>query len=126
MTGLGTTLAGSVTGTLTGKVEITCEGVTIGEIDDTDLESDEWEEFISGLKRAGTWSVRVKYAKALFAKLNTDFGVSQTWTMTLPDNSTYVATGFINRVPLTVPVEQHMMIDTGIRISGEPVFTQGA
>ena len=126
MSGLGTTLTGSSTGLLGAIRKISFPGMSAGEIDLSTLDSvDGWKEFIASMKDTGSLSFEVVYsaarAEALFAAFA---GANETWTIALPDGSTFACDGFIKELGGEIPMENDSVVQTvGLRMSGPPTFT---
>jgi hypothetical protein len=125
ISGFGTTIAGTVAGTI-GELEgLTIPGSSTTSIDMSTMESpDGYKEFVSGMTDPGEMKVHVLFEGSNEEVLMAAVGVMQTWTITLPDGSTWVCDGFVSTGPEIVAEK-----DTGvtssfsIKLSGLPEFT---
>jgi len=100
------------------------DGPTAGTIDVTDVSStNDWKEYLAGLKDAGSITLSLQFEKALWTKLHTALGVMDTWTITLGDTSTVVASGFMTQSPgAGGELESGADADVTIKLTGQPVF----
>lgn len=127
--GHGTTLAGVSTGTIGKILRMSWDGINAGVIDVTDFDStNKFIEKIAGLKDATRLNVDIKYDKTLFNTVEGAIGASnENWTVTLPDSSTLVCSGFIQDAGrLEVPLPDKVTSSLVIELSGEPTFTPAA
>lgn len=127
-----TTTLLSTTVTTLGSVQSIGEySFSCSDVEDTAYGASLWRTFISGLRDGGTVSFTVAQAKAdtgietlenLFAS-----GASETWTMTFPDASKWVFTGFVNSIGGSQPKDGLVVMSFGIRIDGKtpPAYTAG-
>lgn len=124
--GHGTTLAGS---TLSTVAEVTNIDISGYECDDIDLGSmdstNKHRDFISGMINAGEISFTCVYTKAEASSLFGAIGTSDTFTVTFPDASTFVATGYVKSAGIAIPFEDKLEQTGSIKLSGEPTFTAG-
>lgn len=120
-----TTLSGATVGAITNWKRLSWDGPSAGTIDVTDVSStNDWKEYLAGLKDANQITLTVQYVKALWTALMTGLGVSQVYTLTLGDASTLVATGFITAGPgFSGELESGVDTEIAIKLSGTPVFT---
>jgi predicted secreted protein len=125
--GYGTTLSGSISGQI---AEIQRIGLPDQKVDDLDVTTmtspDKYKEFIAGLIDAGTISMDVLYTKACYQQIQNALGVFQVWTITLPDGSTFVGSGYINAQGGESPYEDKITQNVGLKLSGKPAFTPAA
>ena len=127
-----TTLVGGSTGDI-GNISNITNTQTRDSIDITTMDSaDKFREFIAGLADAGELTFTVNYdgsAAGTANDLNTAYqaGTSETWTVTFPDTSTWVAPGgFITSLGHAIPVDDKITQDVTIKLSGKPTFTDVA
>jgi len=120
-----TTFAGATALAIGFWKRLAWDGPSAGTIDVTDVSStNEWKEFLAGLKDAGSITLTLQYEKALWTKLYAALGVMDTWTITLADTSTVVCSGFLTQGPgAGGELESGVDTDVTIKLSGEPVFT---
>lgn len=125
--GYGTTLSGSVSGTI---AEIRSIGLPDQKVDDIDVTTmaspDKYKQFIAGLIDAGVITMQLLYTKAVYLQVQNALGTSQTWTITLPDGSTFVGNGYINAQGGESPHDEKISQTVGLKLSGKPVFTAAA
>jgi len=126
ITGWGTTISGdhSTIGALNYIRSISIAGMDVADVDVTVLDSpEEWMEYVPGLKEPGTLDLEVLYEEDEYEKLWGVIGTMQTWTITFPDDSTWVCDGYVKGQPLEVPRESEMVVSFSIKLSGKPVFS---
>lgn len=127
--GYGTTLAGATTSTVGEILNITVGDITVDPTEVSNMDSpDAYKEFIAGMLDAGEITFAMNYNKASTAALKTaaDSRTSEVWTVTFPDGSTWVATGFVSNLSNASPHDDKISGDCTIKISGKPVFTAAA
>lgn len=127
--GYGTTLSGATTGSIAEIVSIEIDGMEADEVDVTTMDSTNgWKEFLAGLKDAGSMTLTLVFEAANYAKILAAFaGTAEAWTITLPEGSTFVCTGWIKSAGnMSVPVEGRIENTATLRWSGEPTFTAGS
>ena len=119
------TLAGSTTLAVGYWKRLSWDGPNAGTIDVTDVSStNNWKEFLAGLKDAGNISISMQFEKVIWGKLLTALGVTETWTLTLGDGSKVVAAGFVTQGPgFGGELESGADADVNIKLSGQPVYT---
>ena len=124
MIGHGAKLVGSVTGTIGKLTNIDWSGAVADDIQTTDFDSgDKYHEFEAGLKDAGEITGDLRYDKTLFnTVLDAVGGSTETWTLTLSDNSELVCKGYIRSLGLAVPMGDSVMMPIAIKFSGKPYF----
>ena len=122
------TLSGAAHGAVAYFKSISWDGPSIGSIDVTDSSStNQWREFIGGLKQAGNLTLTLQYNATLWDSLITALGMSDTWTLTLPDTSTLICTGFLMQGPGGGgDLESGIDTDVTIQLSGQPAFSKVA
>ena len=102
-----------------------------GDIEDTAYGSGLWRTFIAGLNDGGSIPFTIAQAKteAGIATLDGLFasGASESWTLTFPDASKWVFTGFVNSIGGSQPKDGLVTMSFSIRIDGKtpPAYTAG-
>ena len=102
-----------------------------GDIEDTAYGAGLWRTFIAGLIDGGSIPFTIAQAKSetgiatldgLFAS-----GESETWTLTFPDGSTWVFTGFVNSIGGSQPLDGLVTMSFSVRVDGKtpPAYTAG-
>lgn len=128
--GHGTTLSGGSAGAIGNIVTLTIDGVSIDIIDITTmLSTNKFKEKLAGLKDSGRITFTVNYdgsASGNADTIHSNLGTAQVWTVTFPDTSTYVCSGFIQTYSIADPVEDKISQDVTIEFTGEPTFTDVA
>lgn len=87
--------------------------------------ADGFIEKLPGMKESGDISVTAVYTKAGYDKILDNVGTSEAWTITFPDSSTFVVTGFISEPAFSDPHDGLMTTSFTIVPTGKPVFTPG-
>jgi hypothetical protein len=124
--GFGTTLAGATTGTVGEIVKISLPELGITDIDVSSMDStDNYMEFIGGSVEPGVIDVEVNYDKTdtatLIGRLR---AANEVWTITFPDGSTWVTSGYINKLGGgTAGTNEKIGQMLSIKCSGKPTFT---
>lgn len=123
--GHGTTLSGATTGSIAEILSVSLPDQKVDDLDVTTMAStDKWREFIPGLKDAGAITLQLLYEKANYQKVQNALGATpEVWTITLPDSSTFVCTGYINANGGDSPHEDKITQSVTLKISGAPTFT---
>ena len=102
-----------------------------GDIEDTAYGVGLWRTFIAGLIDGGSIPFTIAQAKTEtgIATLESLFsaGTSESWTLTFPDGSKWVFTGFVNSIGGSQPLDGLVTISFGVRIDGKtpPDYTAG-
>ena len=102
-----------------------------GDIEDTAYGAGLWRTFIAGLIDGSSIPFTIAQSKSesgiatlegLFAS-----GESETWTLTYPDGSKWVFSGFVNSIGGSQPIDGLVTMTFGIRIDGKtpPEYTAG-
>ncbi len=119
------TLAGSTTLAVGYWKRMSWDGPSAGTIDVTDVSStNDWKEFLAGLKDAGAITLSMQFEKAIWTKLITAVGVIEVWTLTLGDGSKVVASGMVTQGPgFGGELESGADADVTIKLTGQPVYT---
>lgn len=125
LSGHGTTLEGESAGSIGEITRIAIGGLEASEIEVTTMDStDAWREFIAGLLDAGELEIDLRYEKSNFDTiLGLLGGSNDTWTITIPDDSTFVCDGFFKTLGNEMPVDGGVEGSASIRLSGKPVFS---
>ena len=124
ISGFGTTLAGLAAGTLGHITSLSVGGLTAADLNRTTMDSPSgWEEFIAGLKNAGELTVDLLYETDNHDVVQGALGTSDTWTITLPEASTFVCAGYVNNLGLEIPMDDLISQSLTIKLSGLPAFT---
>jgi predicted secreted protein len=125
ISGYGTTLSGSISGAIARIRRITTGGGGTKVIDVSAADSpDAYNEFIAGMTDAGALTLDLVYDKTNYdAVQNALGGSNETWTITLSDNSTFVASGFLKGNDLAIPMDDAVTQSASLKISGKPTFT---
>ena len=88
-----------------------------------------WHLFIAKLADGGQARFGLIYSKANYNTCLANIRVANNFKIVLPDivttASTLVWAGYINAVPQELPLEDLVMGEIGIKVSGQPTFTQG-
>lgn len=130
--GHGTTLSGSTAGTIGNIMNVNISGRTRDAIDITTMDStDKFREFISGMADEGELTCEVNYDgsnSGIADALDTSYqsGTAETWTVTFPDTSTYVCSGFITNLGIADPFEDKITQSLTIKLTGKATYTQAA
>ena len=125
--GFGITLLGSVTTVNASIVDVEIPGITRGEIDvTTHSSSNGWmEKLPQGVQGIPDITFTVLYLKAQDTIIRTAaLAAAEVWTITAPDTSTWVATGFVKELSYSaVPVDDVIRASITIGFTGAAVFT---
>jgi len=126
--GCGATLSGSVTGAFGEIMSISLPDQKRDDIDITTMDSTEmWREFMPGLRDAGALNMTVLYEKTNYNKVQTAFTAdAETWTITLPDGSTFASSGYINANGGEIPLDEKIQQTVTMKLSGKPTFVPAA
>ena len=131
--GHGTTLTcslGTVTTTVAQCRSVSVGGVTVNPVNITNMDSDEgFAEYIPGIASPGTLALDLIYAETMATAWAVLFEtktarINQTWTLTFPDDSTYVVTGFLSEFGLEVPYGEALSNTVTIQATGAVAFTE--
>lgn len=128
--GHGTTLTGAAFGTAASVLEVSLPGLSVDNIDDTDMDStDGYREFYAGLKDAGELTATLSFQNSEYATLMTNIGSADTFTVTLPPEGTSTVaptltfSGYISNVDPDVPLDDKITNAITIKASGKPTFS---
>lgn len=127
--GVGTTLQGATFGPMGMIVRVGLPGPQVNQdIDVTTMNVvEKWMAFIAGLKNAGEVNLDLVYHKTNQASVMTALGgANESWTITLPDGSTFVCSGYLKGVGATIPHDDKITQTVNLKLSGKPVFTAGS
>jgi len=121
--GYGTTLQGATAGAIGMINKVSIPGQDIDDIDVTTMNSPgKWKQFISGLKNPGEMRLDMLYHKTNMTVLQAALGVSQVWTVVLPDGSTFVFTGYLKNLGTEIPYQDKISQSGTFKISGAPTW----
>lgn len=128
ISGVGTTLQGAVTGPIGMINRINLDGSERDVYDVTTMNSaDKWRQFIPGLKDAKEATLDLLYEKENYSILQDAIEADpESWTITFPDGSTFVCSGFIRKVGVASPFDEKMTQSVTIKFTGKPVFTDSS
>jgi len=122
--GYGTTFAGAALSTVVEVTKLSGPSVEADDIELTHMASPNgYKEFIAGLVNGGAMNLELNYTKAQSTSLLAAVGTNDTFTMTLPDSSTWVFTGYVKSLGQETPMSDKVSNTAAIKISGKPVFT---
>ena len=89
-----------------------------------------YNQFIAGLRDPGTITLNLNFARSSFALMKADFesGLIQSYLILLPDanQTTLIFNGFVEELPLTVPIDKQITVDVSIKISGQVQLETGS
>lgn len=114
--------------TLATVVSIDGPKLEVDSIDTTHLSSTAaYRTFIAGMIDPGEVSCEIQYDKTQQATLLSNLAAraASTWTITSPDSSTWVFSGFIKNLENNYTIDDVMMSNITLQISGQSVFTAG-
>lgn len=129
--GHGTVLEGATSGVIGNIINVdTDKSTDVIDISTMDSTS-KFKEKIAGMHDAGDITLTINYdgsaagvANALHAALLT--GTAEAWTITYPDTSTDVITGFISGLGTADPFDDKITQTVTIALTGVPAFTDVA
>ena len=104
---------------------------TRGDVEDTAYGVGLWRTFKAGLIDGGSIPFTIAQSKSETGidTLETLFsaGTSETWTLTFPDNSRWVFTGFVSGIGGSQPIDGLVTMSFTVRVDGKtpPVYTAG-
>jgi hypothetical protein len=131
--GFGTTvtvMVGATPTTIGELVAVTPPNKTRETVDVTHMSSpDGYREFLSTLRSGGEATLTFNYTKAGYAVLEARFDDDDPaeYTITFPDDSTFVFDGLLNEQPIDqVEVDGKIGMSATIQATGKPVFTAGS
>lgn len=125
ISGFGTTISGSVAGAIAQVTSVSVSGMAATDIDVSTMDSvNAWKEFIPGMKEAGEFSLGLLYERENHDVIQGSLGADpETWTVTLPDGSTFVCSGYVKGLGIEVPMDDKISQTATIKLTGEPTFT---
>ena len=124
--GHGTSLAGATHGDVALIQSIGGSDSTRASVDVTNFDStSKWMEFIPGLLDGGEITCELLYDETVYDALDTRLvAAAEVWTITFPDASTFVATGFITALGKpSAGTGDALTFNLTIKITGVPVYT---
>jgi hypothetical protein len=130
ISGYGLTLAGSVSGSITGVKSVSIGGLTVATDEiATVADTNRVVENLPLRVREAPMVVTIKYVKALYATLRTNLLTlaSETWTLTDVESSTHVGTGYLTGASeKTLGTDGHAQFTLTITPATSWAFTAGA
>lgn len=110
--------------------KITAPDIKCGDVDVSYIQmATPWHLFIAKLGDGGQARFGLIYKQSNFNTVLANIRVANNFKIVLPDlgvtASTLVFAGYINAVPIDLPLEELVMSEIGIKVSGQPTFTQG-
>lgn len=126
-TGFGTTLTIDASA-VAEIISFSGPNITVNAVDATHMEStEEWKEFIAGLKDAGELTLGINYEGGQYAALLALIdGEAHTAVVTFPDTSTVEVEVLVTGLSAEVPIDDRMTCEITLKITGAPDFTSGA
>ncbi|MFP4047479.1 MAG: phage tail tube protein [Bacteroidales bacterium] len=99
-------------------------------IDVTKLEDEDgYRQYIGGLREPGTVTLNMNFTRTGFDLFNEDFESDdiQDYEIQFPDdeNTTFIFSGLVTELPVSVPIGDKITMDVTIQISGK-VDTEGS
>ena len=128
ISGYGTTLSGATTGVIGNIRSLSLGGITADDIEVTTNDStNSWKEFIAGLKDAGDLTLDLIYEKVdTNTILNALGSTVEVWTITLPDDSVFTISGYINNLGVEMPMGDAITSSMTLKLTGEPTFVDSS
>lgn len=132
ISGTGTTLQGATTGPIGMLTKIAIDGVELDEIDVTTMNSPKisgvtYKVFIKGLADAKQATLDLVYeAKNTSVLFYLNTLASDIFTITFPDTSTWVQTGWLKKLGLAIPNGDKITQSVILRFTGPPTFNSGS
>jgi hypothetical protein len=117
------TLVGTSVGTIGEVLDINGPGITTDRIDATNMDSTSgWAETIPGIIHGGEFTFDINYVKGEMASLYGAISTSDSFTLTLPDASTWTWTGWIADVNPSTPWAGKQTVSVAIVVNGVVTF----
>lgn len=109
---------------------IVAPDVRVGDVDVSYLQMPSpWHLFIAKLADGGQARFTLIYNKVNYATILANIRLSNNFKIQFPDQvstaSTLVFAGYINAIPQEMPLEELVSGEIGVKVSGQPTFTQG-
>jgi len=125
--GSGTTFSGAALGALAELLDVSGPEVSVSDVDATSMGStDNFEESIPGLANGGEVTLELNFLKASVTALYAAIRVVDTFTITLPDGSTNVFSGYLKGIGQKTPVKDKITVSATFKVTGKPAFTAAA
>jgi len=125
--GSGATFAGVLLAVIAEVLKFSGPNPTVDDVEVSNMDSvDNWKEFIPGFKDGGELTLDLNYLKAQITNLYAALAVADTFTLTLPDASTFVFGGYLKTINQETPHAEKITANATFKVSGEPVYTAGA
>ncbi len=123
--GFDTQLRGTSTGAIAEIISIAVDGQDATVIDTSTMNSTNgWKTKVPGMKDAGQLTLEIHYDATEFAAIQSALGsAEETWTITFPDDATFIAAGFVQSFGAAFPHDDGMTQSVTIELSGEPAYT---
>ena len=123
MIGKGCTLTGSVHGVIGKLTNVDFSGLVSDEIDVTNFDSDDYNEYEAGFIDSGTLTADLLYVPATFNTIIDAFAAAnELWTLALNDSRSLFTHGHIRSVAFSLPLRDAAKTPIEIRCSGKPWF----
>lgn len=111
-------------------VELTPPPIKVKDVDTSNVQmTNAWRTFTAGLADGDTCKFKLIYDKAKFNIMITKLRTSGNWKVIFPDivstASTLVFAGYVNAMPWTFPLDDMIVTDISVKVSGIVTFTQG-
>lgn len=112
-------------------VDMNGPGIKAKDVDVSFIQmADVWRRFQAGLADGGEITFTLIYDKVKYnTLLTTNFRVLGTWTIIFSDvvstASTEAMSGYINGISKKFPLDDMIVVDVTIKVSGKATFTQG-
>ena len=127
ISGFGCTLKGASTGVLGMIDKVALDGVEVDPIDISTMNNAQaYKTFIAGMKDAKSVTFDLVYEPKNTASIMTALGVTDTWTIKLPDTCTFVGSGFITKLGTQVPKGDKISQSMTIKYSGVLTYNVGS
>jgi len=118
------TLVGTSVGTIGEVLDVSGPGITTDRVDATNMDSTSgWAETIPGIIHGGEITFDINYVKGAMASLYGVIGDSDTFTLTLPDSSSWTWTGWVADVNPSTPHAGKQTVSVAIVVNGVATFT---
>lgn len=124
------TNGGSTYASVGSVVDITVAGFKAGDVQTTSIQlTTPWHTFQAKLGDGGVIKFKLIYQKTQYQTILNNFRVNNLFKLIFSDvnvtASTLVISGYINEIPITLPLEDMIVTEVSVKVSGQPVFTPG-
>lgn len=111
-------------------VDINGPGIKAKDVDISYIQMpDVWRRFQAGLADGGEITFTLIYDKVKYNAILNNFRVTNTYTIVFSDivstASTEAMSGYINDISKKFPLDDLIVVDVKIKVSGKATFTQG-